>query len=206
MDLAAVIICGGASRRMGVDKAVLEIDGERLIDRVARRLETVADPIFVASGKPGRLGALPWPEVADIVEDGGPAAGLVAGLQAAQDRGATAVAAVAADLPDVDPAVLQALAQRLASPPQGATRHDVVVPVGPDHIHWLHAVWSTHSAGVLRQGLDAGRRSFRDLTSSLAVDRISFADDRFGVNLNTTEELERYLKRSPSDERPAGPR
>ena len=39
MTVAGAVLCGGSSRRMGVDKALIEIDGVAMAERVARVLE-----------------------------------------------------------------------------------------------------------------------------------------------------------------------
>ena len=41
---------------MGFEKALIEVGGEPLVLRVARRLARVADPVLLATGSPGRLG------------------------------------------------------------------------------------------------------------------------------------------------------
>src|SRR5262245_23173248 len=83
-----VILAGGASTRMGRDKALLEIEGETLLARAARRLGEVCEEVLVADA--GRFGGIP---------DGpgrGPAAGL---LGAARARPGRALLVLAVDLP-----------------------------------------------------------------------------------------------------------
>ena len=79
--MAGVVLCGGGSRRMGADKALLELDGQPLVLRVAGLLAEAADPVFLAPGRPGRLGDLGYAELEDPVPDAGPLAGLAAGLE-----------------------------------------------------------------------------------------------------------------------------
>src|SRR6185436_50765 len=43
---AAILLTGGRSRRLGVDKATLVVDGESLARRAARRLAVVCDPVI----------------------------------------------------------------------------------------------------------------------------------------------------------------
>ncbi|HET9225447.1 MAG TPA: NTP transferase domain-containing protein, partial [Thermoanaerobaculia bacterium] len=67
-----VVLAGGASSRMGRDKALLEIEGETLVSSAARRLGEVCEEVIVADRGRGLLpGSVP---------DGpgqGPAAGIL---------------------------------------------------------------------------------------------------------------------------------
>jgi molybdenum cofactor guanylyltransferase len=49
MDLGAVVLCGGESRRMGVPKAWLPFGPERLLQWVVRLVGVVSRPIVVAA-------------------------------------------------------------------------------------------------------------------------------------------------------------
>src|SRR5207247_9215627 len=107
--LAGLVLCGGRSTRMGREKALVEFAGEPLVLRVARRLARAADPVLLAPGRPGRLGALGFAEVADEVADAGPLAGIVAGL-ANSPHDLMAVAAVVMPYQSADPFVAPPLA------------------------------------------------------------------------------------------------
>ena len=76
-SLGAIILCGGASRRMGRDKAVLDWDGRRAVDRVATLARAAGAEALVAAG--ADLG-LPW--VPDDEAGAGPVGGVLAGARA----------------------------------------------------------------------------------------------------------------------------
>ena len=48
--IAGVILSGGASRRMGTPKALLQYQGETFLDRLIRLFSTVCDPVVVVLG------------------------------------------------------------------------------------------------------------------------------------------------------------
>ena len=77
--LTGVLLVGGASRRFGSPKALVEVDGERLIDRGVRILADACDEVLVV-GKPGELPFDVLPDAADVRA---PISGVVAGLRAA---------------------------------------------------------------------------------------------------------------------------
>ena len=81
--LAAVVLAGGESRRMGTPKPLLDWHGATLIERVTGILVRVAEPVVVVGG-PGR----PLPELApessrcaDRLPGQGPLEGIAAGLR-----------------------------------------------------------------------------------------------------------------------------
>jgi molybdenum cofactor guanylyltransferase len=76
-SLGAIILCGGGSRRMGRDKAVLDWDGQRAVDRVAALARAVGAEALVTAG--ADLG-LPW--IPDDEAGAGPVGGVLAGAKA----------------------------------------------------------------------------------------------------------------------------
>jgi molybdopterin-guanine dinucleotide biosynthesis protein A len=198
--LAGLVLCGGASRRMGRDKALLELDGRPLVLRVAERLSRVAHPVLLAPGTAGRLGDLGYPEVADALPGRGPLGGLVAGLEASPHE-LTAVAGV--DLPFASPEVLAFL----ASLHRG---EDAVVPVTASGPQPLHAVFARSALPALRGALEEGRLALRDALAGLRIRevgegewRVVDPDGTFALNLNTSEDLER-VRRALEGDRTAG--
>ncbi len=187
VPLTGLVLCGGESRRMGTDKAVLEVGNVRLLDVVARRLATVADPVLVAPGRPGRLGPLPWPEVADARPGCGPLGGIVAGLEASPHE---LSAVVAVDLPLVDGGLLAWLARR-------STGEEAIVPVDEDGRRQpLCAVYTRAAAPLLRGALDDGDLAVGRALSRLRV-RFVAADEwtaagfapGWSRNVNTPDDL-----------------
>lgn len=71
--LAAGVLAGGSSRRMGRPKEDLEVGGDALLERTGRVLAAVADPVIRLGGTGGSLTTLPDPP-----DRAGPLAGMVA--------------------------------------------------------------------------------------------------------------------------------
>jgi molybdopterin-guanine dinucleotide biosynthesis protein A len=186
--LTGLVVCGGAGTRMGRDKALLDVEGEPLVLRVARRLAEAADPVLLASGRPGRFGKLAsgFAEVADRRLDAGPLAGIMAGLEASPHP---LVAVVAVDMPFASPAVFRLLAGLWDG-------QDAVVPVTTNGTEPLHAVYGTAALPAFRVALESGPRSLRGLLGSLRVRavepeewRAADPEGRFATNLNREEDL-----------------
>jgi molybdopterin-guanine dinucleotide biosynthesis protein A len=76
-SLGAIILCGGGSRRMGRDKALLDWGGRRAVDRVADLARAVGAEGLVTAGADF---GLPW--VLDDEAGAGPVGGVLAGAKA----------------------------------------------------------------------------------------------------------------------------
>ncbi|MGH2573321.1 MAG: molybdenum cofactor guanylyltransferase [Actinomycetota bacterium] len=184
--LAGLVLCGGESRRMGMDEALLALEGRPLVLRVAERLARVADPILLAPGRPGRLGDLGYQEVADKPPGTGPLAGLVAGLAASPHR---LIATLAVDMPLASPEVFRLLAELHKG-------EDAVVPVTASGPEPLHAVFDAAALASLRASLSERRRGLREALSRLRVREVSEAEwreadqtGRFATNVNRASDL-----------------
>lgn len=81
--MTAVILAGGKSRRMGRDKLLLPLEGERLLDRAVRRYGEFFSRVLVSVSGPERYPELGEARVFDLYPGAGPLAGLHAGLLAA---------------------------------------------------------------------------------------------------------------------------
>lgn len=156
-----VVLAGGASRRMGHDKALLQVRGRRLVDDVAARMEQVAGRVLVASG--GRpLGR--DDEVPDAPGCAGPLAGIVSALG---DTRAPLLAVVPVDAPHTTPE----LVARLARLCERSGRPAAVVSAD-GYLQALHVVVATAALPAIRARAAAGERSPRRLWGWLDALRV----------------------------------
>lgn len=137
MNLGAVILCGGESRRMGRPKAWLPFGRETMLQRVVRLVGLAAGvgPIAVVAA-PGQ-DVPPLPDHVTVVRDPvsgrGPLQGLSAGL-AGLPGGVELVYASATDVPFLQPAWVDCLAALIGD-------RDIAIPHAGGYHHPLAALY-----------------------------------------------------------------
>jgi len=192
--VGGIILCGGASRRMGRAKAWLPIGDELLLQRVVRRLAEMVDPVVVAAAAEQDLPPLPdnVAIIRDSLPNQGPLAGLIAGLNALRAR-ASAVYVTACDVPHLQPAFVARLHVELGTAA-------AIVPERDGRLEPLAALYRTDLADQLQARFDAGERAIHRALAGLNVKRIpaeAFRDVdpdlRSLENLNTPEDYERAV-------------
>ena len=152
-DLSAAVLAGGASSRMGRDKSLLTLHGERLIERVVQRIQSLSDDIMVVTNHAEKYNFLAGSVqfVPDVTGPGqGPLAGIASALRAAQH---SRVLIVATDMPFLNIALLRHLA---ALDPTA----DVIVPVIAEdgYPETLHAIYRKSALPAIEAQLAAGKR------------------------------------------------
>lgn len=188
--LSAAVLAGGASSRMGRDKALLTLDGERLIERVVRRLRPLSDDLMVITNHADRYAFLGQTVrfVPDVTGPGqGPLAGIASALHAARHA---RVLVVATDMPFLHRPLLRYLATLDPAA-------DVVVPViaADGFPETLHAIYGRGALPIIEAYLATGRRKITGffpevrvrLVPREAVARFD-PDFRSFFNANTPEE------------------
>lgn len=183
--LAGVVLAGGASRRMGRDKATLTVAGrfggrtlvEYLVSIVRRR----CDPVYVVAAQQQPLPDLPAQLLRDEVPGLGPLPAVGLGLRAAAAAGADRAFVCAVDMPFLTPAVIDELAG-------AATSADIVL-ARAERDHYLAGVYRTALADTVDALIAAGERRVGALVDAVAVTRIAVADASALANLNSPEDI-----------------
>lgn len=186
--VAGMVLAAGAGRRYGGPKALVDLAGERLVDRAVRALrEGGAAPAYVVSG----AAAL---EVRDavVVDNPGWAEGigssLGAGLAALPDE-VDVVVVVLVDQPGITGAAVGRVVSRAAGP-------GVVVSAAyagrPGH---PVAIGRDHWAAVARLAVgDRGARPFLDTCAPGLVVRVECSDVATDADVDLPEDLERFRR------------
>jgi molybdopterin-guanine dinucleotide biosynthesis protein A len=181
--LYGLVLAGGASRRMGRDKAVLAYRGQtqlaRTFDLVARHCERAFVSVRRAQAEdPSRAG---YPQIVDVIEDAGPIAGIAA-AQAAHPGVAWLV--VACDLPFLDDAAIELLVARRGSHPVTAYRstHDGL----PEP---LCAIYEPSTRAGILESIAVGRHCPRKFVIASGVPLLEQPDPAALDNVNTPEEF-----------------
>lgn len=189
---AAIVLCGGRSRRMGSDKASLRFGDESMLERVVRIVSDAVDEVIVVA-REGQDIEGGFQVVRDPAEGLGPLAGLAAGL-----AGITAARAFATscDAPLLKPAYVRHL---LAL----ADGHEAAVPFLDGYYMTTSAVYSRSVQPVAQRLVD--ERRLRPLFLVQQVDarvvtaeEISEADPDFEslLNCNTPEDYQAALRKA----------
>src|SRR5947208_16758174 len=82
--ITGIILAGGASSRMGMDKALLHLDGTTFLGRIVETLDRVVDEVIVVGRERLPRDAARARVVTDELPGRGPLGGLLTGMHAAR--------------------------------------------------------------------------------------------------------------------------
>jgi len=166
-QIEGFILAGGESSRMGREKALLEIDGEPLIVRTTRLVESVAGRATVV-GESAAIRALGLPMLADDWPGAGPLGAIATALRVAK---APWSLVVACDLPYLTKAWLEYLIARAV-----ASKADAVLAMNARGAEPLSALYHKRAEPAIRAALDRGTRKVTDGLANLRVELIEPAE------------------------------
>ncbi len=159
MPLTAVILAGGASRRMGRDKALVEFGGEAMWRRQLHLVEAL-EPIEIFVSGPRRAD---FPASLRSIDDVGPSRGPLSGLTAALQAAKTGhVLVVAIDLPLMTAEFLNELRGKIG-PGRGVVPFLVDAKMGKKFYEPLAAIYPRECRPVAERqlaGSDWSMQSF----------------------------------------------
>lgn len=179
-----LVLAGGASKRMGQDKALLRVDGETQLSRAVALLKSKLDRVFVSArvdqqDEPERK---KYEQIVDRYQDMGPLAGVLSAMESYPDAGWLVLAC---DLPNVDAHTIEFLiSSRSFEHPFTAYRssHDGL----PEP---LCAFYAKGSSEVVKGFADDGIICPRKIMIRSGTKLIDQANPGSLDNINTPEDL-----------------
>ncbi|BBZ32762.1 molybdenum cofactor guanylyltransferase [Mycolicibacterium confluentis] len=181
--LAGVVLAGGASRRMGRDKATMVFPAsgtKTMVESVVEALSARCAPVLVIAAPGQRLPELDATVLRDEVLGVGPLLATGRGLRAAAEAGCERAFVCAVDMPFMSPDLIDELASHVGP--------DVVLPWdGRDH--YLAGVYRTDLAARVDDLVARGERSMRSLVDSVNTQRIVLPETAALTNVNTAADL-----------------
>ena len=187
-SLAALVLAGGESRRMGRDKATLPLAGEpggttTLVEHVVGIVGQRCEPVFVLAAPGQPLPALSVPVIRDELRGLGPLPATGRGLRAAAEAGSRYAFVCAVDMPFLTVDLIDDLARRAAE-----TNAEVVLP-WDGRSHYLAAVYRTDLAERVDALVAAGQRRMSALIEASDAQQVVMAESRALTNVNSAADL-----------------
>jgi molybdopterin-guanine dinucleotide biosynthesis protein A len=199
--ITGLILAGGRSSRYGSNKALVEVDGIRLIDRAVRVMKAVFKDIIILTNTPADYAFLNLPMVEDIIKGLGPIGGIYTGLEIMSEE---AGFFVACDMPFLNEALLRHMVAARGD-------FDAVVPRMGWMLEPLHAIYTRECLPVIKASIDS--RDYQIL-KCFPKFRIKYVDEeelrafdpqlRSFFNINQPKDLPQNPKKKPVGQ-PASP-
>lgn len=180
---AAVVLAGGASRRMGRDKATMAhptVGGTTMVEHLVSVLGVRFSPVYVIAAPGQSLPPLAATVLRDELRGVGPLLAVGRGLRAAAAAGAQWAFVCAVDMPNLTSEAIDAVF--------GFSGVDIVLPWdGRDH--YLAGVYRTDLADHIDALVAKGERSMRALADTVVTQRVVLPPSRALLNVNAPGDL-----------------
>lgn len=196
-NIAGYVMAGGASRRFGSDKALVQFDGTPLLLRMCGLTQAATGSVRVIAPR-GRYADLDIPIIEDRWPDEGPLGGMITALQATAraDRRCKWNMIVSCDMPFLTREWLDYMTARAI-----VSDAEVVVPQSAHGLEPLCAYWQTSAADSLHAAFDDGVRKVTEAMKRLRMEVLDEThwkrfDSAEGIfwNMNTPQDYETALR------------
>lgn len=187
MGVTGILLAGGKSRRMGVDKTLLRIDGQALFERSLELLQRFFPQVLIAGDRPD-LARPNVPAIADLYP-GSALGGLYTGLQAATTDW---IFAAPCDMPYPDGQIIRCLLNH-------REQADAVVPRTPEGYEPVFALYHKNCLAPMEAMLQQQQYRIYDFYQRIAIryvdpEQLPTGWERALINVNTPEQFSQIME------------
>ena len=183
MQITSIILAGGKSRRMGTDKALLELEGKPLLEKAIGICKAFSSKILISSNNLEH-GIFGLPVVRDEIENCGPMGGVYSCLKKSESNWNFIISV---DSPFVEPEFLEFLISNIKE-------YDAIVPVSSKGEEPLIALYNISSLVELKKMMETGNFKMQNFIHSVSTNWIDAQSwekryPKLFYNLNRPEDL-----------------
>lgn len=189
---SAAVLVGGKSKRMGKNKALINIGSGSIVEITINKIRPFFQEIILVTNKVESYSRLNIPMVSDTYKNCGPLGGIHAALKAASFE---FVFIVACDMPFIEPKFVEYILKSVEQD------YDIVIPRVNDYYEPLHALYSKRCLPVIESCLNEGELKATSIWPYLKVKFVDreeinrFADPvKVFFNINTPVDLNKAKK------------
>ena len=191
--VSAAILCGGESRRMGQDKAKLQIGKYTFLEQIVRNImDNGPDEMFLSVRRTNDYSEIKVTHIEDLEQNKGPLMGIYSVMCVANYE---KIWVTSCDMPFIDWQVAEELAVYFED------GIDAVIPVDRTGKKYVLCAWYRKSIlEILKEQLESGDLKVKHLLERLrvcyvAVEGLTDGSRKF-QNINTREEYQTFIERS----------
>ncbi len=183
---SGIILSGGKSIRMGQNKALIEIEGVPIINRIYDLFKELFEEVIIVTNHAASFKNFGSKILQDLIPGRGALGGLYTGIFFSSFQYSFCVAC---DMPFLNKSLVQYLFENIRG-------DDVIVPRTTDGLQPLHAIYSKNCLAPMQRIIEKGGYRIIDFYKMVRVKIVDEKDFLFldpckqsFINLNTPEEL-----------------
>ncbi|NLB73065.1 MAG: molybdenum cofactor guanylyltransferase [Firmicutes bacterium] len=188
--ITGAVLAGGKSRRMGLDKPSIVVDGRQMIMYVVDALREAFSDILIVAKNADDFHVPGVRTIGDCIEGNGPLVGIYSALSVCKTPYCFVIAC---DMPCADSNLIRWMVT-------GCDGYDIFIPRLGSYLEPLFALYSRKCMAPIRDSLAKGDYRVRSVFSKV---NIGYADEtdiraidpelRSFVNINTKEDLCKFM-------------
>ncbi|MBI5892596.1 MAG: molybdenum cofactor guanylyltransferase [Deltaproteobacteria bacterium] len=187
--MTGIILAGGKSSRMGFNKALIEVNGLKIIERTVNLFKEIFDEIIIITNTPLEYERFDVKIATDLIKDAGALGGIYTGIFHAHSNHSFVAAC---DMPFLDKDIILKMLNI-------AVDSDAIVPFANDKFHPLHAVYSKNCLKPMEEAIKNNDLRINNLFQKIRIKKVEdiFIKEsalRSLCNVNTTEDLNEITK------------
>lgn len=195
-NITGIILAGGKSTRMGVDKSLLKINDKTLVEISFDKLSKIFHRVLIISDNENKFDIDAAEQFKDIFTNAGPLGGIHSGLKHSDDN---LNFILSCDMPLITTELITHLCEQHGN-------NDITIPQYAGQNHFLCGVYSRSCLPNIERKLNSGinystdgkknfKFSLKNLIASLQAniinaDNLHFSNTSLFYNVNTPEDLE----------------